>query len=238
MGSGSSGRTTTATQKRIQISWNELRLSQRVEGYGDAARPIQDLVKAALASRKEVLPAIVWIYDLEDEKSEKSLEAKVFGDQKVALALKRFVCLKGNLETIPDGKLVRDLRRRGPVFFFYDPARNLFGTLQGKKALSKSRFYGVVQKLWGESFEMKINTFTKTMGSILDGIDRVETKKQALAAKEARAAGNSLKLAKIRRDKAKIEKEEKEVLEDEEQLLSDCKVKERYIKGEPETAKK
>ena len=238
MGSGPSGRTTQATQQRIKISWEELRLSQKVDGYGEATAPIQDLVRNALSARKEVLPAIVWIYDLEDEKSEKALESKVFGDMKTALALRRFVCLKGNLETIPSGKLIRDLRKRGPVFFFFDPAKNLFSRLEGKKAISKSRFYGVVQKLWGESFDLKIRSFTKAMGGVLDEIDEVEKKKQLLATKEARAAGTAGKLAKIRREKAKIEAMEKKVLKEEEELLASCKVRDRYLKGEPETARK
>jgi hypothetical protein len=223
----------------VRVDWQELRLSQSVaDGYGEAARPIDQLLQDVVASRKDALPAVVWIYDLEDEKQNSALETKIFNDLKVGIALKRFVCLKGNIETIPNAKLADDLRKQAPVFFFYDPAVKSFTQLVGKRAASRSRFYGAVEKLWSASFQVKLGEFTGKMSKILDGIDKIEKEKELLAAKRSRAEGNPGKLRSIARDEEKLKEEEKAVLEDEQKLLADCRLRDEYASGAPEAAAK
>jgi hypothetical protein len=221
------------------VEWQELRLAQEVTGgYADQARPLEDLLRDAVAARaKEALPIVIWIYDLEDEKTNQSIETKIFCDEKVGLALKRFICLKGNLEGIPDRELVKDLRRRAPVFYLYDPAGKPFDTLEGKSATSRSRFYGLVEKLWGASFDVRLRDFAKQMGDILDRVDKLETQKQLLAAKKARAADNPRKLAALKDDEEELAKEEKAILDDEAAILASCKRKAEF-ESPPEAAQK
>ncbi len=239
MGAGPGGRTSTASQQRVKVDWEELLLSQTVaDGYGVASRPIDQLLRDVVASRKENLPAVIWIYDLADEKKNSALETKIFTDLKVGIALKRFACLKGNIDTIPNEKLANDLRKRAPVFYFYDPAGKSFTQLMGKKAASRSRFYGVVEKLWAASFQVKLRDFSGKMTKILDRIDKVEKEKALLAAKKSRAEGKPGKLRTIARDEEKLKKEEEKVLEDEQKLLADCRLRDEYASGAPETAQK
>jgi len=239
VGSGPGGRTSQATQQRIQVDWKELRLAQSVaEGYGETARPIDKLLEDVIRSRKDVLPTVVWIYDLENDKLNRSLETKVFQDLKVGIALKRFTCLKGNIETIPDEKLADQLRKRAPVFYFFDPAGKLYATLQGKKGTSRSRFYKTVEKLWSASFNVRLRDFNKKMTKILDRIDKVEKEKDLLEAKMKRAEGKPGKLRGLARQQDKLKAREEEVLEDERKLLADCTLKDEFVSGDPKVAKK
>lgn len=223
----------------MKVDWQELTLSQNVgDGYADAARPIESLLRDVVASRKAALPIVVWIYDLEDEKENSRLEAKIFNDLKVGIALKRFVCLKGNIETIPDENLAKQLRRQAPLFYFYDPAGAQFESLCGKQASSRSRFYGAIEKLWSASFEIKLRDFTPRMSKILDGIDRLEKEKELLEAKKARAEGNARKLRAIEADAMELKKEEDAVLAEEQALLAECRLTEQFAPAaKPEGAK-
>ncbi len=239
MGSGPGGRTSTAAQQRIKVEWQELRLAQTVaEGYGATARPIDKLLQDVIASRKDVLPTVVWIYDLEAEKVNRSLETKIFQDLKVGLALKRFTCLKGNIETIPDERLAEKLRKQAPVFYFFDPAGKSFTVLKGKKGASRSRFYSTVEKLWSASFKVKLRDFAKKMTKVLDRIDKIEKEKTLLEAKMKRAEGKPGKLRGLTKQKDKLKDEEDEILADEQKLLADCKVKDEFTSKKPEIAKK
>ena len=223
----------------MKVEWQELRLAQSAaEGYGETARPIDQLLQSVVAARKDVLPTVVWIYDLEDDKVNRALETKIFQDLKVGLALKRFTCLKGNIETIPDENLAAQLRKQAPVFYFFDPAAKSFAVLKGKKGASRSRFYKTVEKLWSASFQVKLRDFAKKMTKILDRIDKVEKKKTLLEAKISRAEGKPGKLRGLKREKDKLKDEEDEILEDEQELLADCKVKDEFTSGKPEVARK
>ena len=231
------GRTSTATQQRIRVEWEELRLSHSEEGYGETALPLEDLIRNAVRSRKEILPAVVWIYDLEDEKTQSDLETRVFADEKVGIAMKRFVCLKGSIDSIPDAKTVRALRRKAPLFYFVDPGREICYELSGRRATSRSRFYGAIEKLWRKSFDTRLRVFSKQMSEVLDRIDEVEGEKAVLEAKRARAEGNRRKLAALARDEEKLREEEEKVLEMERDVLAACQVKDEFLPSE-EAARK
>ena len=148
---------------------------------------------------------------------------------KIGLAMKRFKCLKANIESIADARMSRDLQRRVPIFYLYDPAAKLFTKLEGKKACSRSRFYGAVEKLWKASFEMKLKDFTKKMTKILDAIDKIEKQKELLAAKKARAAGKAAKLGALNRQERKLKEEEKKVQADEAEVLESCKRRPEFL---------
>jgi cell shape-determining protein MreC len=143
--------------------------------------------------------------------------------------MKRFVCLKANTESLADSRMARDLNKRAPIFYLYDPAAKLFTTLEGKKASSRSRFYGAVEKLWKASFVMKLKDFTKKMSKVLDEIDKIEKKKELLAAKKARAAGNASKLGVLNRQERKLKEEEKKIHDREAALLESCRRKPEFL---------
>jgi hypothetical protein len=214
-----------------------LRLSETTgDGYAESSRPIADLIQDAVKRRaSDQKPAIVWIFDPEDEKSAKALEAKVFCDEKIGLALKQFICLKGDVESIPDERLMKKMRKKTPFFYFYDPAGKLFGELKGKRATSRSGFTALVQKLWDVSYEMKLRVYAKKMSDLLDRIDKLEGEKAKLDRKMASAASNPRKFKALQREEAKLKAKENKLLEDEQKILEACKLRDEFKK---ETAQK
>jgi DNA repair exonuclease SbcCD ATPase subunit len=218
------------------VEWRELTLTRAVEGYAKVAPPLEEVLRDAVGgTAREPLPTVVWIYDLEDEKGNAALETKIFQDEKVGLTLKRFHCLKANLDSLPDGHTARKLKRRTPIFFFYDPAGQPVAALEGKRAESRSRFSKEMEELWKASFEMRHRDYLGKMGDILDDIDKLETKKALLEAKIARAAGNARKLAKLDREKQQLDKQEKKILEAEQEVHDACRAREAF---RPEAAQK
>jgi hypothetical protein len=213
------------------VEWTEFTLTQTTaDGYAASSGPIEGLIHDAIQTHsKEILPIVVWIYDLEDEKGNRALETKVFNDMKIGLAMKRFVCLKANIDSLADARTANKLQKRAPIFYLYDPAAKLFVTMEGKKASSRSRFYSAVERLWKTSFEMKLKDFTKKMTKILDAIDKIEKQKDLLSAKKARAAGKPAKLGALNREERKLKEQEKKVQADEASILESCKRKPEFL---------
>jgi hypothetical protein len=231
---GSTGRPSQATQQRVEVKWKTLRLAEATEGgYAETTVPIDELiadaVKRHLGERK---PIVVYICDEEDEKTAKALDSKVFCDEKVGLALKRFVCLKGAIQTIPDDRMMAQMAKKTPIFHFYDPAGNHFNTLSGRKATSKSGFSSRVGKLWDLSFTMRLKDYTKRMGKVLDRIDKLEAEKERLSAKMERAADNPGKLKGLQREEEALTKLEEELQKDEQEILETCALKKEFLPGE------
>lgn len=184
---------------------------------------------------QEKKPVVVWIYDSEDEKTNANLESKVFYDEKVGLALKQFVCLKGDVESIPDEKLMKKTRRKAPMIYFFDPAGKPFDTLTGKRATSRSGFTSRLEKLWDLSYDMKLRVYAKKMSALLDQMDKLEEKKRQIESKMARAAANPGKFSALKKQEEKLKAEEAKLLDAEQKILEACKLRPEFDK---ETAQK
>ncbi len=214
----------------MKVDWQTLRLAEPGrDGYGETARPVEEVIEAAVARRlSSRRPTLVWILDGEDDRKNDLLEKKLFSGESVGLALKRFTCLLGDVQTIPDERRAARLARRLPLLYFYDPGGKLFARLSGRRAASRAAVSGRIGKLWNLSFEMSLKTYTKRMSSILDRLDRVEGKKLLLAAKKERAAGDPAKLGKLEKEERKIRAEEEKVLREERELLSACRLRAEF----------
>ena len=149
----------------MKVDWKTIRLSEEnEEGYGESAKPIDDIIKAEIKKRVgNGRPALVWIFDGEKDQKNDLLEGKLFGEEKIGLALKRFSCLRGDIMSIPDDRLLKKIARRVPMFYFYDPAGDLLEKLEGKRATSRSGVVGRVEKLWRMSFDLKLKAYVKQM---------------------------------------------------------------------------
>ncbi len=142
--------------------------------------------------------------------------------------MKRFVCLKGSIQSIPDERLATKIARQTPVFYFYDPAGKGLKQLKGKRATSTSAFSACVAKLWDASYVMRLKTYTKKMGQVLDQIDKVEAAKQRLSDKMDRAADKPAKLKQLQKEEKALAAQEKLVQEQEEALLQKACVKPEF----------
>ncbi len=154
------------------------------------------------------------------------------------MALKRFVCLKGSIQSIPDERLADKIARQTPLFYFYDPAGKPMKLLKGKRATSTSAFSACVAKLWDVSYVMRLKTYTKKMGQILDQIDKVEAAKKRLSDKMDRAANKPGKLRQLQKEEKALAAQEKKVQEQEEELLQKACVKPEFTAEGAESAQR
>jgi len=164
-------------------------------------------------------PIVIYICDEEDEKAERALDSKIFCNEKIGLALKRFTCLKGSIQSIPDERLALKIARQTPLFYFYDPAGKPMKVLKGKRATSTSAYSAQVGKVWNTSFVMKLKVYTKKMSQVLDEICKIDAAKARLTDKMDRAADKPGKLAQLQKEEQALAKKEQKVQEMEEELL-------------------
>lgn len=221
---GDGGQFGVSIRQRLETEWRDFRLAGRPEaGYAPGASRLEDLVREAVRrNAKPASPTLVWIYDRYDDKANNLLESKIWRDERVGLALKRFVCLRGDAQDLPVGTMRNEVKRRLPVLFLFSPGGKPFCVLEGKRAMSRSTFYSRLEKLWGDSFTMTLRTYTKAMFKILDRLDGIGARMEVLWGKAEKAADKPAKLAAVKRAMAELEKEEKKVLEDEERILAAC----------------
>jgi hypothetical protein len=91
-----SDRPSEAANRRITINWRDFKLSQPAEsGYGETAAPLEVLVARAASQAEGQAPSLVLIYDEEATRQNAAVD-KCLANQQVAVALKRFVCLKAS----------------------------------------------------------------------------------------------------------------------------------------------
>ncbi len=214
---------------RVDVDWKDLNLTQKVaEGYGAAARPLPDVIQDVVAARKDKLPVLVWFCRPDQSKQNTLIEEKVFGDEKIAIAMKKFVCLQGNVSNVPAGKLKTALTKSTPALYLYDPAGKSFQELTGSTAASSKKVYAAVKALWEKSFKTKLRDFTRKITGILDKLEKIEAKLITVEIKRSRARGSKSRLKACDREEAKLEKEEKKLNEDEAKLLADVKLKDDF----------
>jgi hypothetical protein len=224
----------------VQVDWQTLKLAETTGGnYAESARPVQDLVnEAAAKAAGGQRPVLVFVFDPEDTKTNDSLEANVFTDEKVGLALKRFACLRAALDSIPDAKAAEALKRQAPLFYFFDPSGKPADTLSGKRATSKSGFSSRVEKIWNLSFEKPLKEFASAMAEILDRFDKVATDLARVADQITRAADNPQKLAGLQKDEAALKAVEAAIQQDEKKVLDGVTVREEFRKVGDESVRK
>jgi hypothetical protein len=222
----------------VTVEWTPLRLSETTpDGYADSSKPVDELIQNYVKKLDDKLPVVVWICDIEDEKSNNKILGRVLCDEKVGLAMKRFVCLKAEIQSIPDERQADKLARKCPIFQFYDPAGNLFADLQGRRATSKGGFCSRVEKLWDVSFSVRLKEYVRDMSKILDKIDKIEGEKQRLERKLARAADNKRKYDALQKEREELLAKEAEIAEEEQETLEKVTLRPEFAEND-ESVKK
>ena len=72
--------------------------------------------------------------------------SKCLGNEKIAVALKRFVCLKASVETNPDEEMREEVRKNTPLVFTYDPAGKQTAHPRSRRTRSRSTLAAGVEK--------------------------------------------------------------------------------------------
>jgi hypothetical protein len=216
------------------VQWKPLALTAQTSGsaYAATARPVEDVIKDLYSELKPGnMPSVVWLIDLTDDKTNTKIEGTVFQNEDVGLLLKRFNCYKVDVRNLPSGDLQEKyLREVG--FHFFDPAGEpTLRPLVGKRSASLSTFSSYVEKVWDGSYTMRQKEFTKRMKDVLDGLDRVDSKKQVLAKKKEKLAErpNPRLQRAVEKEEAEIAEEAKAVEELEKEITAECTLRPEFL---------
>jgi hypothetical protein len=178
---------------------------------------------------------VVWLIDITDEKTNQKIEGTIFQNENVGLSLKRFNCFKVNVRNLPDGDL-KEKYLNEVGFHFFDPAaKPTMRPLTGKRAESLSTFSGCIEKIWDQTFTMRLKAYEKAMKDVLDGFDRVESKKKVVDAKveKLKEKPNPRLQRSVDEELAELAAQMKEVEETEKQIIASCTLRPEYL---PEAA--
>lgn len=232
-----------ASQQRVEVKWNDLRLAARTNGSGYDANevPAEDIVKqlAAKAAGPDIRPTVIWFYRPDDAETNDKLDANIFTNETVGLAFKRFHTWRVNVDAIGRDELAKKYDQT-PSFSFFDPAGEPLGTMSGRRVTSLSAFTRVVEQVWAASYSLSLKAYVKEMGGILDRLDRVGRQKAAIEADRERLSKkpNARKLKALEVEEAQLAKERKLIDDDEQKVVAKVVLKEEFQKQKPdETAK-
>lgn len=213
------------------MEWRDISLARSgPRGYAPASLPLNEaLTESVKRLGKGKMPAIVWIRDRRNPQAN-ALLTEHFTDEKLCVALERFLCLRADVRTIPDRRLQGKLRKKAPILVFFDPAGNPVTSLTGRRAGSQAAVCSLVGKLWNRSFTLSMKSYVKRKDDILDRLAIVERKKSALLAKLERAEGNPAKTASLGAKITEIEDLMKRVVDDDQKLKDLLQLRAAYRK--------
>jgi hypothetical protein len=219
------------------VEWRDISLARSgPRGYAPSSLPLNETLTANVKRLgKGRMPAIVWIRDRRNRQAD-ALLTENFTDEKLCVALERFLCLRADVKTIPDRRLQEKLRKKAPILVFFDPAGKPVTSLSGRRANSQSAVCSLVGKLWNRSFKLSMKSYVKKKDDILDRLAIVERKKSALLAKLARAEGNPAKLASLKVKIKELEDLMIKVVDDDQKLKDTLELRKVYQKLLPPEA--
>ena len=216
------------------MQWQILRLTEKTGGdaYGATARSVEERLKTLFPQlTKSSQPTVVWFQDLEDEKVITRIDGSIFQNENIGLTMKRFNCYKVDIHGIPDGDIKKKYMKQAG-FHFFDPKGDAIGKpLTGKRSTSLSGFSSAIERVWTKVFTMKLKAYQKLMKHVLDGFDKVDSKKQVLDKQLERLAKkpNPAKKAQIEKELAVLDEAKKKVEEEEKGVFEECTLRPDYV---------
>lgn len=177
---------------------------------------------------------MVWLYTPADEKSMNAINSKVFQNERVGIAMKKFRCYRVNVEEIDNREIREEYLRSAPSFIFFDPAGDAVAQVSGKRAASLSAFSGTMGKAWNQSFTVKLKPYTKKMTNILDRLDKINGRTQIMEQSRARLdrKPNAMKRRKLQAQAETLRTEKETILEDEQEILASVELRSKYRPAE------
>jgi hypothetical protein len=211
------------------VKWQDVELANPAPyGYAPSSGPIGEtltsLVKRLGEGRR---PALVYLRNGKNGPGKAAIEEN-FRDEKVCIALERFLCLRADLKSLPDGKQREKLRQKTPALFFFDPAGKPVFALSGRRAASPAALSSLVKKLWKASFTLSLRSYTKQKDDILDRLTRIDRMRESVQASASRAEGKTAKVANLNRDIEELEGLMLAVRRDDGKLAKSVRLREKY----------
>lgn len=173
---------------------------------------------------------MVWFFDPTDEQGIQKIDGTIMKNEPVGIALKHFNCFKVNVQDIPEGDVKKKYLKEVPAFYFFDPAAKLVANVTGKRAASLSGFAKLMEGTWDKSFTVSLKEFTKQYKEILDALDKLDVKQQAVTRdRQKLEEKKDPKLQKeVEATEAQLAVEKKKIEDDEKAVLEGCALRPEF----------
>lgn len=185
--------------------------------------------------KKDNKPTVVWFCDVADDKTNRNIDGKIFKNEPMGIALKRFNCLRVNVLELPEGDLKNEYVKLAPAFLFFDPAAEpVSKPLSGKRATSLGAFSSLVEKTWSKTFTMKFKAYKDGYTKILGLMDKADLQKTKIEKDKARLAEkpNPAKQRKLQQEEEDLKEQMAEIDKQEKELIEACALRAEFLPPE------
>lgn len=206
---------------KLTIDWTDLGSTTVTTGV-DAEGNDLSTARAVLGTQYQDAdkPFVVYLTSSDPKalRMQEVVEGTTLMDERIAIGAKAFTMVRGDGDLLSeDHPFHRYLGGKSyPRFVVFSADGTQVGRLEGQ--VSPSKLFGTMKKAFKRDYVGNLDRIVKDYQKVLTQLDTIDTQKQAIAEKEARAqtARDKKELA---RKKEEIAKEEEAVREAEEKVL-------------------
>lgn len=149
-------------------------------------------------------PLLVYVCDDSGTCAEsEKFEEIVLSDERVALGVRAFRCVKMNPDQVAEDEILADHGKSVPRVLVVDPAKLRVKVLETKD-LKASKLYRTMKSASGKFWKQKLDKVVKEHLKLLTAIDRLANVDKTLADQETRASDDAKKLGKIKAERKEI----------------------------------
>jgi len=192
---------------RLKISWRSLNeIAPQAVTTGETEENAEETKQTGMRAEK---PMLVYVTsDDPTDKDTRKLEAIVFANEKVGLGAKFFDTIKITHGDALQDRLLKEQGRYAPRLVFLTRDYAVTDVMQ-KKQLTAGKILKAMQKLAKMEYATKFEAMVRDYTKLLNELDRLESKKAALADQRRRLQEkpNKSRDKKVAREEAKHEAE-------------------------------
>ena len=182
-------------------------------------------------------PHMVYVMSDDPTDSEtRMLDSVAFAKEQVGVGSKFFIAIKMTTGDAAQDRIIKDAGRSVPRIVFLDRRFKVLNVLEGNE-LSGGGIVKAMQQVVSKEYVNNFDQMVKSYISLLNDLDRLESKKETIEDQKRRVAEkpNKSKEVKIARDEAEY-KAEMEAFEAKEKKILELKIKGADEKPAPEEA--
>jgi hypothetical protein len=208
---------------RLSINW------QTASEVAPAAATTGETAEAAPAEKQEGTPdKPMLVYVMSDDPTDsetRMLDSVAFAKEQVGVGSKFFKCIKMTTGDAAQDRIIKDAGKSVPRIVLLDRRYKVLNVLEGNE-LSGGGIVKAMQQAVAKEYVNNFDAMVKSYISLLNDLDRLESKKEAIEDQKRRLAEkpNKSKETKIQRDEAEY-KAEMEAFEAKEKKVLELKVK-------------
>jgi hypothetical protein len=220
---------------RLGINWQTA--SEITPAAATTGEGAEEAAPAEAQSRIAEKPLMVYVMSDDPTDSEtRMLDSVAFAKEQVGVGSKFFRCVKMTTGDAAQDRIIKDAGKGIPRIVFIDRRYKVVNVLQGNE-LSGGGIVKAMQQVVSKEYVNNFDSMVKSYISLLNDLDRLESKKEAIADQKRRLAEkpNKSKETKIERDEAEY-KAEMEAFEAKEKKVLEFKIKGAEEKPAPEEA--